>query len=251
MKLIWILVLLIQIPFVSQARVFNMSKETFASYLRGSYSTSSILATPYEDVTGADESFDKQFGNSTSGEFGFVWTSPKVSFRIGIEFLGPAGITTTATDASEQELYTLRSDVTAYAPKVGLELNLYKGAESRIFLLLSGGTATVNLSNKYTFAAAGTSQFGVADFTEISQTTAVLTEANLTYETIMTDTTTISLELGFRQLSVDKLKHTEAYNSFNSQAIAKGDTVLNADGETRAFDLGGPYAGIGFRFYIK
>ena len=251
MKLIWILLLFIQIPFMSHARVFNMSKETFASYLRGSYSTSSVTSTPFADATGAEESFDKEFGNSTSGEFGFVWTSPKVSFRIGVEFLGPAGITTTATDASEQELYTLRSDFSAYAPKVGLELNLYKGPESRLFLLLAGGSATVTLSNKYTFAAAGTTQFGLADFTESSQATATLTEANLTYETLMTDTTTVSLELGFRQLSVEKLTHTEAYNSFNSQAIAKGDTVLNADGEARALDLGGPYVGIGFRFYIK
>ncbi len=65
----------------------------------------------------------------------------------------------------------------------------------------------------------------------------------------MTDTTTVVVEFGYRQLKVDNLKYSKDVTTF-SGAKSSGDAVVTSSGEKRELDFSGGFISLGFRFYM-
>jgi hypothetical protein len=63
------------------------------------------------------------------------------------------------------------------------------------------------------------------------------------------DHATLVADLGYRYLRVNELKSSDDVTTFTGSYHA-GDTLKNNDGSDRSLDLGGFFAGIGFRFYF-
>lgn len=237
---------------LAEARVFDFKNERFCSYLRYSYSPSKIAQTAFADSSGTGVTFDQTVKLNHGGEFGFVYSTPVVSFLFGFEALKTQLLPNiVGTDAAGTTLYTFSSDVSGYVPKLGMEFTFTKWSTSRIYLATMTGTATMTLQNSYKLTADGTAAFPtVVDFREEAQGTANLNEVGLGYEGLMSDTTTYNLELGYRTMNVAKFKHNRAVETFNG-GVNKGDPLVNADGSSRSIDFGGYYGSITFRFYIQ
>lgn len=233
------------------ARVFRMNNETFATYFGGSYGPSSLKQTHFADTSGTDATIDKSVDINYSGEFGILFRSSKVGLRLGVEVINPSTISkAVGSDASGVKLYDFGSNISALVPKVTLEVNLKSTDSWRAFLAVGGGSATATYKNSYVLTADGQTAFpGVADFSEEGTAAALLYEGSLGFETLMSDTTTIVIGLGYRQLNVTGYKYKADVVSFDGSHTS-GDPVLNADGTNKTSSYTGAQASILFRFYL-
>lgn len=234
-----------------QARVFRINDENVAVYFGGSYSPSAIKQTHFSGMSGTDVSIDKSVSTNVGGEFGVLFRAPKVGIRFSVELIKPGTITkATGVDATNTKLYDFESSISAVVPKVGLELNLKSMPVSRSYFHVSGGTATATYKNSYTLTADGQTAFpGLADFSDEGTGTAILYDAGISYETLMNDTTTVSITLGYRQLKILGYKHKADITNFSGAHLAK-DEVLNEDSTAVTSDFSGAFASILFRFYL-
>jgi len=57
-----------------------------------------------------------------------------VSLRFGFEIFKPSALKSVPANNGTSDIYTLNSDITAYAPKLGLEINLQKTTTYRSFI---------------------------------------------------------------------------------------------------------------------
>jgi len=233
------------------ARVFRMNNETVAMYFGGSYGPSQLKQTHFEGTSGAGVTIDKSFLANNSGEFGILFRGAKMGLRFGVESVMPTSISKgIGSDVNGLKLYDFNSTISTLIPKITLEINLKSGDSWRTFLALGGGTATATYKNTYALTTDGQSAFpGVADFNEEGTGTALLYDGALSFETLMNDTTTIAISLGYRQLSVAGYKYKTDVVDFSHSHIA-GDPVLNDDGTAKNSLYTGAYASILFRFYL-
>lgn len=235
----------------SQARVFDMGSESFASYLKLVYQPTTIQKSGFEKASPHNESYDQSLTLLYAGEFGLVYATPTVNFRFGIEIIRPPTLKDVkATDAGGTELYTLNSDVSVVIPKVGLELNMKKWKTSRLYLMASYGQGNLGMVNSYTMAAAGTTLTGKSDFTEDGRGTGTQMEGALAFEMLAFDSTSLALEVGQRTLKFDSIKHSRDTNSIAQGSVTKGAEMLNADGTARTLDFTGFFAALNFRFWV-
>ncbi|AFY02770.1 hypothetical protein [Bdellovibrio bacteriovorus] len=234
----------------AQARVFNINNETFAAYFDVSAGPSAIGTGAFDgEATGL--SYSGGSGYNYSGEFGFLYTRQYMSLRFGLEIIRPSAIEgSSATNASETELYTADSQILGYAPKLGVEFNLQSNARSRSFVALGVGAASVTMKNSYTLTTDGQTAFpGVSNHDVEAKGSGTLLNASLGYEGLLTDTTTIVVEMGYRQLNIENLEYTKSVTTFKGP-VNSGDKVTTAAGEQRDLNLSGAFIAIGFRFYL-
>jgi len=234
----------------SEARVFDMNAEKFAGYFRAGYAPSTINKTAFEFASNHSETYDAQMTFLYGGEFGFVYASPFLSLRFGIEAIRPPTLKVSATDASGTALYSLNSDVSVVIPKIGFEFNIKQKNTSRFFFNVNYGQGNLGLVNTYTMLTAGTTLTGKADFTEDGRGSATCLDGALAYETLLTDTTTMVLDVGYRNLKFDSITHNRDVDSIAQGAVAKGAAMLNADGTARSLDFTGYFASLMFRFWV-
>ncbi len=247
---IFIVLLTFLLPSLSQAVVFDMGKEKFGSYLRGTYETWGNGQDPFGQSSGQGVSFGSQFNNLPAYEFGFLINAGKVNWRIGLELISPPQLSNVnGSDASGNVLYTMNSSVTVYTPKVGLEFNLKTWKQSRFWLYGEYGYATLAIQNSYNFTSAGTTQFGIPNFREVVSSIQSEYAASLGFETLMTDSTTFSLELGYRMLNFTNLNESSAVTNFQGSQ-AGGAQSLQNNGTARNLNMSGPFASVNFRFWI-
>jgi hypothetical protein len=228
---------------MAEARIFDFNSENFAAYFLGSFGTTALGKSAYQgETTGVTYDKGNQYGYS--GEFGFLYGSPVLGVRFGFEFLLPEKVTSVAASNGTSTLYNIDSSVIGYVPKIGFEINFKKGPTSRFFLLPEIGYATVSLKNDYTLTSAGQSAYsGVTDHSIEAKGTGVLLAGKVGYEALMTDTTTIMLETGYRHLSVTNMQYTKSVTTF-SGAKNSGDSL------GRNLDLSGFFISAGFRFFL-
>lgn len=230
----------------AEARVFNMASETFASYFLISGGPSLVKKTAFAGEAAMTDTYSGSAGYNYTGEFGFLYATPAVSLRFGFEVFKPSALTgVTATNASSTDIYTLNSSVTAYAPKVGFEINLQKTQTYRAFLAAYAGTGSVSYKNDYTILSYG----GVSDHSVEAKGSGTLYGGSLGVESHLTDTTTYLFEFGYRQMKFENLKYSKDVTTFSGAKVA-GDDVLDANGDKRVLDFTGGYISIGFRFYM-
>jgi hypothetical protein len=236
----------------AECRVFNFQTERFASYLRAGMGPSTLQKAPFEDSSGTGVTFSDAIEYNYNGEFGFVYTTPSINFVFAFEVLKSQPRTTmTGSDSGGTKLYDFSSDLSGYIPQLGIELNLKTWTTTRFYLAAAAGTADMVLQNNYKLTTDGTAAFaGVSDFREEGKAKANLQKIYIGYESLMSDTTTIALEAGYRTLALPEFSHNLAVTTFNG-AVAKGDTMINADGSTRSLNMNGIFGSLVFRFYVN
>lgn len=227
-----------------------MNTERFAGYFRAQYAPSTIKKTAFELASNNSEVYDNDVKLLYGGEFGFVYASRFVSMRFGLEVIRPPTLKVNATDAAGTALYTIDSDVSAVIPKIGFEFNFRQRPTSRLFLNVNYGQGNLGLVNTYTFTTAGTTLAGKSDYTEEGRGSATSLDGSLGYETLLTDTTTMVLDVGYRSLKFPTIAHTRDTNSIAQGAVTKGTAMLNADGTARSIDFTGYFASLAFRFWV-
>lgn len=248
MKLKYLAFFLTMSATCAQARVFDINKETFAGYFAAGGGSSALGITPLDKEAGTSITYSGSVNYNYSGEFGFLYSKSRLGLRFGIEILKPSALDSTAS-SSGSDYYTASNVILGFAPKLALEINLHGNQFSRSFISLAGGLASVTMKNEYTMTALGSSALGVSDHTAESKGSGTLLAAAMGYENILTDTTTIAVEFGYRQLKIEDLKYTKDVSTFGGSK-ASGDAVKNADGAARNLDLSGGFITIGFRFYL-
>lgn len=249
------LVLFLLFPLeVAQARVFNMGDESLAAYLRGSFWTSPITNTLLSESNGPSSvSVTESFANNTSGELGMVYGSKAMKVRLGLEVIRPPEIKNAqAVNSTSAALYNLTSEVSVVTPKIGFEFGFSKAKTTSAFLYVGAGSANLAARNAYAFTAQGLADLGVpADYDEDLRATATLLESSIGFDTLLSDTTTFSLEAGYRDLNFTKVKHNREATTISQGAVIKGDLALNSDGTNRSLKLSGPFIVVQLRFWLR
>jgi hypothetical protein len=235
----------------SNAIVFDMSKAKFGSYLRSTYWNWGSK-TPFSQSSGTSVSWSDDYTNLWSYEFGFLYNSGTFTWRFGLEFIQPPQLSSVSgkDSVSQTAYYSMDSSMNAYMPKIGLEMNLNTWKESRLWMMLEYGAATLTVQNHYSFTAAGTTKYGISDFTEVVSDYESMTAASLGFETLMTDNTTFSIETGYRFLKFNNMSQSSAVTNFQG-AQPVGAPALQNDGVTkRDIAMSSPYVAINLRIWI-
>ena len=234
----------------AEARVFDFKNERFAMYFGGSFGTSNASAGAFALAAPSDVVYDKQVSTSATGEFGMLFSGTRFNLRLGAEYLMPRDqVGVNATDANKTQLFSLTSKVSALVPIATLEFMPYRGALSRAVIGGGFGWALVSLSNEYTMTSAGQTRFGVGNYKETGTGSASLFEGYAGWEFLFTDTTTATINAGYRYCQVRTLTSSQNTNAIAGQQ-KENQEILNADDSHRSMDRGGAFIGINFRFYL-
>lgn len=243
-----LLLLLCGLAIPAQARVFNINKETFAAYFLFTGGATSLGTSPFKGEAASTVAYSGDINYNYSGEFGFVYSRSFLNTRFGIEIMKPTALESTATTAGS-EVYKAESEILGFAPKLALEFNLHGNNTSRSYLSVAGGLANVTMKNHYTFSAGQTQFPSLSDHSIDAKGSATLWAAALGYENLLTDTTTIAVEMGYRMMTVDNLQYTKDVSTFGGSK-SSGDDVTNYDGTKRSLNFSGGFISIAFRFYL-
>lgn len=234
----------------AEARKFDMKNERFATYFGGSYGLSNLGDYAFGQSGGTGVQTDQAVRTNYSGEFGVTFTSDHGGIRLSGEYLlGKALAGVNGTNASGTSYYTLNSQVTAIIPMVSAEAPVWRGLESRLMVGGGLGYAFVYLDQEYFMTSAGTSALGVSNYVEKSSTRTLAWKLYVSAETLFVDSSTITIEGGYRSVKVGSLQSTKDTAAI-SGAQTEGSDIKNMDGSLRAFDLGGAYMSLYFRFYL-
>lgn len=231
----------------SEARVFDMNKEKFASYFLISGGSSTIGNSAFVNESSAT-AFSSAVNYNYSGEFGFLWTSQYFVWMLGFEIIRPQMLESVgATNNAGTLLYTVKSDILVTAPKFGVEINLHGTPTYRSFMTAYLGSASGSLSNEYTNVTIAPN----ASHTVKGSGTTSMYGGTIGTEAHISDTTTMSCELGYRVLNLTEINYsaTVVGGSFNG-AVSSGGAWKDTTGANRSLNLTGPYISIGFRFYL-
>lgn len=234
----------------SSAGVFNINKETFAAYFNMTAGGSAIGTSALDGEAASNITYSGDVNYNYTGEFGFVYSRPAANLKFGFEILKPMNLSgSSATSGSE--LYTADSEILGYVPKLTAEINLHSDNISRSFFAASVGAANLTLKNTYNLTATGQAAYpGVAAQHEIeAKGSATLIAAGLGYEGLLSDSTTLTCEFGYRKLLFDNMTYAKDATTF-SGSHSSGDDFAKASGGKRDIDLSGAYISIGFRFYL-
>ena len=208
---------------------------------------SALKQAAFLDEASSSITYDKSQTYNYSGEFGFLYSTPAVSFRFGFEVLKPPALTSVTATNGGATAYTLNSTYTGFAPKLGVEINLKKSSTWRLFLMGFYGSASVSYKNDYTIV----NYAPITDHSEEFKGSAALYGGTLGFEGLLTDTTTYLIEAGFRRLDVTNLNYSkDVTTGIDNKAHAAGDPALDVNGNQRTLDFSGAYLSIGFRFYM-
>lgn len=235
---------------LAAAREFSLKDAGVGTYIRGEYGLPQRGDASFADSSGAGVSFDVSRSSNAGGEFGVLFASERFIFRVSAEVLLPKSLTGVNGSSGGTNVYALDSKVTAFLPQANIDLFLKKWPESRLFLSAGGGVAVVTTSNAYKFTAAGNTQYPtLSDHTETGKGQSFFIQSSLGYEFVFADRATLTADLGYRYCKIATLTASDPVTTFSGN-YAAGDTLKTNDGSNRSLDLGGVFAGVGFRFYF-
>lgn len=233
----------------AEARVFDLKNETFAAYFGGTFGVSNLGDYAFGQSGGNGVTTDQAVRANYGGEFGLALTSFRGGIRLGLEYIMGRTLTGVNGTSGGVSYYALDSKVSAFIPMAAAEAPIWKTPESRLSIGGGLGYAFVSLNQEYRMTSAGTSALGVSDYIEKASNQALAWKLFVSGETTFVDTTTICLEVGYRSVKVGSLQSTKDTTAI-SGAQTVGSDLKNMDGSNRAFDLGGAYGSLLFRFYL-
>ncbi|MCB0348444.1 MAG: hypothetical protein KDD37_06385 [Bdellovibrionales bacterium] len=234
----------------AQARVFNFQNEHFAPYFRGSIGLSTLGDSAYGGASGTSTKFSETPDYNYTGEAGFLFTTARIGFTFGVEFLTSSKLSTEGNTSSGTKLMDLDSKVSGTILKGGILWHYKVGTMYRAYIALNGGLADLKMKNNSELTAAGTTAYSLTTVDEVAVAQSVLAEMLFGFEFNLADVTTMIVEGGYRSLKVDKWEYDGSGTNFLG-AYTDGGTVLNHDGTKRQSNLSGWLLAIGFRFYIN
>lgn len=237
----------------AQARKFSFKTEDIAAFFRATGGLSTLGQRAFADsISSSTVSFSDQTpALNLGGELGFLMkVSEQWNLRLSAEVLQSkvAGVTGSSPTGSD-DYFDLESDVFVFNPQAVVEYTFRGTPTSRFVSYFGLGYASVRLDNRFEMTNAGEVNLGVSSYTEKSEGSFISGVTGIGWEGLFVDNVTAFVDVGYRFLDVNKLKHKADQLGIGGQ-ISKGAQVQNADGKTRTFDLGGPFFGIAFRFYI-
>jgi hypothetical protein len=247
------LLLILVCVFSAEARVFNYKEASKAAYLRGTGALSRVGQSAFENSSGTDTELKGESTYAYSGELGFVFgVGSMTNIRLGAEMIQHRPVDGKGLNPAGEERFALDSSVVVFNPNVTLEF-IYKTQDNLRFFVFTGlGFADVTVDNRYTMTATGSTELGVADFSEKLTGSTYSGHAGIGLEARFVDNVTFSCDFGYRYLPVRTLKYKGDVNNIVAPGgAAKGDEALNHDGHKRSLDLSGISAGITFRFYLQ
>lgn len=240
-----ILFLILAFVLQTEARVFNFRDGKFSGYLSATYGTSAIKKDFFEGESSATE-YSKGFNTNMGGDFGFIYNSGYVSWLFGFEFIKPTKISGGVASTSGTQNYKYTSDVSVFAPKIGIELILYQSSTFRVFINGAVGTASLTTKTDYTEVSIAPN----ADFTLEGKGAANLLMGGAGFEWHWTDNTTLVFQASYRDLKFSKVEYAaDAASSFQG-AQTSGTTMTLADGSNRKLNFTGYYTLLGLRFWL-
>lgn len=242
------------LSFIAEAKVFSTKSERFGPYIIATYSPSKVkntLLSESNSTAAVPVTIDTDYKSNMSGELGFVTAGDKFNFRFGFEVIRPPTLTDAeAQDASGNPLYKVTSEATVYAPKISVEYNVRTWSSSRLMLAVGFGAANLVGRNSYVFTPQGVSTYGLADFSEDLRSSGTLLDGALAFESLLMDTNTFYVNVGYRQLKFASIKQNKEIANFQSAAIAKGDPATNTDATARTLNFSNYYIGLGIRIWL-
>jgi hypothetical protein len=244
-----IVIVLTLLSSAAQARKFDMKNEVFATYFGGGFGPSNVSDHAFGMAAGTGVQTDQLVRSNFSGEFGVLFAISRFNVRLAGEYLVGRALTGVKGNSGTTEFYELDSKITAFVPMALIETEIWSKMETRLVLGGGLGMASVSLDQEYEMTAAGVTGLGVASYIEKASASVSTWRAYIGGETLFVDTTTVALELGYRELKVGALQSTKDTTSLTGSQTT-GTTLINMDGSPRSFDLGGAYANIYFRFYL-
>lgn len=248
MKFTSALVIIALFSSVAQARVFDINRDSMAPYVSFSGGPSALGSKAFEnEATSVSVSGETKY--NYGGEFGFLLSRRLVNVAFGIGILKPSPVNNiSGADGGGTQVYSGESEILGFVPKVSVEFNLHGDNQSRSFISVSGGLASVTLKNSYTLTAAGTTAYPGVDTVLESKGSGTELAAGIGYEGVLSDSVTYAFQFGYKQLKIDNLKYSKDYNTFNG-AVSSGAAVMNGS-SSRVLDLSGGFISLGFRFYM-
>lgn len=229
---------------IAEARVFNMKDNQFGGYFQGYYGQSRVGRDFFVGESSAT-SFSKGFRNHTGGEFGFLYKTDKLSWLFGLELIRPdktRGVASTSGTSN----YNYTSDLSAYVPKVGLELIFFESNDFRFFVNGAVGTASLSMKTDYSnLTIAPNSNFSIE-----GKGSAQSLNYGMGAEWHWNDNTTFVIGASFRQLEFDKIKYLKDVASSFTGAHTKGQRILKSDGSALSYNFSNYFFSMGFRFWI-
>lgn len=232
------------IAIVSEARLLNLSEEKFASYFAVETGNSLLKTTPYDQNLANVDSYSDEHKINLGGEFGFVYSTPYVAWRFSFEILKPSKLKDVQGLAGTTAQYTVSSDITAIAPKIGFELHLNKKPNNRFYLFGYYGSSNLTMTETYSAVVAP-----YADHTVEAKGSATVVGGGLGFEFSFVDTTAMIVEVGYRGLAFKEIKYSKDVSTFQG-AKTVGEMLTNLNGENRSLNFSGYTASIGFRFWL-
>lgn len=236
----------------ASARIFNFKDTTIAAYFRATGGLH-MMGQEGFSLSSGDQTFfenkDKPAYNYT-GEIGLLFNfGDHLSVRLGVEGLQSREIEAPGKDGAGVPLLDVTSRILAFAPNLTFEVALAKTPESKFFLFAGMGYVTLKATNEYSMTAAGTTLYGNGNYKETVSGISLMGHGGFGYEFLFVDNCTLAIETGWRYLLANKLKYTDAITTVDG-AKEKGERARNSDGSARSIDMGGPFIGVAFRFYI-
>lgn len=245
MRFIFLFLIILILSIKVNARVLNLSQEKFASYFSGEVGSSLLKTTPYDSQVSGTDTFSQQYSLAYGGEFGFVYSSPYVGWRFSFEILKPSKLSGIEASEAGTINYLITSDVTAVAPKLGIEIHLSIKPLSRFYLFGYYGSSNLTLTNSYTQVIVSPN----VDHEVSLKSAAPVMGGGVAYEWSFVDTTTICLELGYRSLVFKEIKYAKDVTTFQGAKVA-GDFYQDINAENKTLNFSSYYGSLSFRFWL-
>ncbi len=229
---------------MAEARVFSMKDGQFAGYIHGTYGPSSVDTSFFEGESTSTD-YSEGFVTHMGGEFGFLYRTDHFNWIFGFEIIKPTKTSGEASAGGSTD-YSYTSELTVFAPKLGLEVIVYQTQKFRLGFNGTIGTASLTTKTEYTNVTIAPN----ADFTVKGKSAGNMLTLGIGGEWHFSDNTTFYLQGNYRNLRFDKIKYSEDVSDSFQGPQTSGGTMTELDGSRRKLNLTGIYAAAGFRFWL-
>lgn len=241
----------------ANAKVFDFTKSSFVTYLRGAYGINKVQKYAFEPGFPSTVTFPDHLGvNQTySADFGIGFSTGRTVTRVGVELMYPQLVKElSGVNSGGSSLLVMTSEVFAVMPKLSFEYALKQSQEFRLFVGFSGGYGPTTVKNTVNLTPTGLGFFSGtgagANYTEEASGYSIMAEVYSGLEFAFFDNTSFSLDLGYHYHPITALSVTRNANTVRGP-ITIGSTLLNSAGGNRSVDLSGYFVGGTLRIYIR
>lgn len=241
----------------AQARVFSFKDNWVAAYFRGTAAQSVLGDDLYSKTSGNNTTFSDEVEYNFGGELGVAFLlSERLTTRVGIEGLQSKNITATGFQSGTATRYMdVESRAIAVSPNVNFEFIVQQWPTSRLYFMAGAGYSQVKVSNEYTLETPATTDYGgsQASYKETWVASGLSYTWALGWELHLLDNVTLNIDGGWRYMAWDELKYdadVTAVRGGLGTNLTKGSVVKDNSDQKVSVDLGGPFVGLTFKFYI-